>query len=57
MDKADSNEDEEDDHKDDHKACVITIAPAVSCAEQLENFAFASPEYFFVQSRCLHWLT
>jgi hypothetical protein len=40
MDKADSDE------EDDHKACEITIAQAVSCAEQLENFAFASPEFF-----------
>jgi hypothetical protein len=45
MDKADSDEDEED----DHKACEITIAQAVSCAEQLENFAFASPEFFCAQ--------
>jgi hypothetical protein len=42
MDKAESDEDEED----DHKACEITIARAVPCAEQLENFAFAGPEFF-----------
>jgi hypothetical protein len=42
LDKADSDEDEED----DHKACEITIAQAVSYAEQLENFAFISPGFF-----------
>jgi hypothetical protein len=38
MDKADSDE--------DHNACEITVAQAVSCAEQLESCAFASPEFF-----------
>jgi hypothetical protein len=54
MDKADSDEDEED----DHKACEITIAQAVSCAEQLEKSSLHLPVLnSFVQSRCLHWLT
>jgi hypothetical protein len=49
MDKADSDEDEED----DHKACEITIDQAVSFAEQLQNFAFASPEFFCRADACI----
>jgi hypothetical protein len=51
MDKADSDEDEED----DHKACEITIAQAVSCAEQ--KTLHLPVLNSFVQSRCLHWFT
>jgi hypothetical protein len=50
MDKADSDE------GDDHKACEITIAQAVSYAEQLEKIHL-SVLNSFVQSRCLHRLT